>query len=66
MQCPELHGSGHTMHDMIAKALLHFLTEPLQNQGNIPPRVEQYIGEPLRVDAIWPDCPPELRDFVPD
>eukprot|EP00961_Rhodomonas_salina_P242243 3272547-Rhodomonas_salina.1 len=48
----------------IAKALLHFLTETLQYQGNITPRVELYIGE--RVDAIWPDCPPELQYFVPD
>eukprot|EP00961_Rhodomonas_salina_P060753 815611-Rhodomonas_salina.1 len=61
MQCPELHGAGHTMHDTIAKALLHFLTETLLNQGNIPPRVELHIGK--RVDAIWSDCPPELRDF---
>eukprot|EP00961_Rhodomonas_salina_P060889 817586-Rhodomonas_salina.2 len=67
MQCQELHSAGHAMHDSdtIAKALLHFLTEtlPSWNQGNIPPRVELYIGE--RVDAIWPDCPPELHDFVP-
>eukprot|EP00961_Rhodomonas_salina_P078658 1057958-Rhodomonas_salina.5 len=56
MQCPELHrdgaGLGHAMHDTIARpeALLHFITEPLRDQGNIPLRVEQYIGE--LVDAI--------------
>eukprot|EP00961_Rhodomonas_salina_P209756 2832167-Rhodomonas_salina.1 len=66
MQCQELHCAGHTMHDMIAKALLHFLTasETLQNQGNIPPRVELYIGERVDAAAIWPDCPPELCNFL--
>eukprot|EP00961_Rhodomonas_salina_P110958 1492974-Rhodomonas_salina.1 len=64
MQCPELHGAGHTMHDTIAKALIERIADTLRLQGSLPLLVETHIGE--RVDAIWPDCPVALGDFVPD
>eukprot|EP00961_Rhodomonas_salina_P140482 1890364-Rhodomonas_salina.3 len=66
MQCPELDGAGHTMHDTVAKALINFITDTLTRQGSLPPRMETHVGE--RADTIWPDCPPASGDFqfVPD
>eukprot|EP00961_Rhodomonas_salina_P270461 3654124-Rhodomonas_salina.1 len=64
MSCPELHGAQQTMHDDIASALVKSTVNVLAHQGHIPPRVEHHLAR--RVDFLWPDCPTELRDFVPD
>eukprot|EP00961_Rhodomonas_salina_P092847 1249879-Rhodomonas_salina.1 len=64
MSCPELHGAQQTMHDSIALALIDFTAETLQNQGQLPPQLVKHVAE--RVDVLWPDCPEDLRDFVPD
>eukprot|EP00961_Rhodomonas_salina_P096149 1292777-Rhodomonas_salina.1 len=64
MSCPELHGAQQTMHDDIASALVKSTADVLAHQGHIPPRVEHHLA--LRVDSLWPDCPTELGDFVPD
>eukprot|EP00961_Rhodomonas_salina_P110959 1492975-Rhodomonas_salina.1 len=33
MQCPELHGAGHTMHDTIAKALIERIADTLRDRA---------------------------------
>eukprot|EP00961_Rhodomonas_salina_P263467 3560636-Rhodomonas_salina.1 len=64
MKCSHLHGAQHTMHDSIARALIQHLSNTLEGQGSLPPAMEVHIAK--RVDEIWPDCPAELADFVPD
>eukprot|EP00961_Rhodomonas_salina_P198918 2683053-Rhodomonas_salina.2 len=66
MSCPEpeLHGAQQTMHNDIASALVKSTADVLAYQGHIPPRVEHHLAR--RVDSLWPDCPTELGDFVPD
>eukprot|EP00961_Rhodomonas_salina_P058156 781842-Rhodomonas_salina.3 len=64
MSCSELHGAQQKMHDEIASALVLGTAEVLSRQGQVQPRVEKHLAP--RVDSLWPDCPPELRDFVPD
>eukprot|EP00961_Rhodomonas_salina_P079253 1065338-Rhodomonas_salina.2 len=64
MSCPELHGAQQTMHDDISSALVRSTANVLERQGHIPPRVEHHLAR--QVDYLWPDCPLELKGFVPD
>eukprot|EP00961_Rhodomonas_salina_P123991 1670994-Rhodomonas_salina.1 len=64
MQCPHLHCAQHTMHDAIARVLIQHLGETLEHQGPLPPSMEIHVAK--RVDEIWPDCPADIADFVPD
>eukprot|EP00961_Rhodomonas_salina_P254413 3437741-Rhodomonas_salina.2 len=64
MLCFELHGAQQKMHDEIASALVLGTADVLSRQGQVQPRVEKHLAP--RVDSLWPDCPPALRDFVPD
>eukprot|EP00961_Rhodomonas_salina_P014076 188704-Rhodomonas_salina.1 len=64
MQCPHLHGAQHTMHDAIALVLIQHLSDTMEGQGPLPPTVEVHVAK--RVDEVWPDCPAEIADFVPD
>eukprot|EP00961_Rhodomonas_salina_P163314 2199588-Rhodomonas_salina.1 len=36
----------------------------MEGQGPLPPTVEVHVAK--RVDEVWPDCPAEIADFVPD
>eukprot|EP00961_Rhodomonas_salina_P061593 826895-Rhodomonas_salina.2 len=64
MSCSELHGAQQTMHYDIVSALVKNTVNVLAHQGHIPPRVEYHLAQ--LVDYLWPDCPTELKDLVPD
>eukprot|EP00961_Rhodomonas_salina_P133724 1799423-Rhodomonas_salina.1 len=58
------HWAQQTMHDDIASALVKNTVNVLAHQGHIPPLVEYHLAR--LVDYLWPNCPTELQDFVPD
>eukprot|EP00961_Rhodomonas_salina_P102107 1373331-Rhodomonas_salina.1 len=64
MKCPHLHWAQHLMHDSIARILTQHISDTLEGQGKLPPTMEVHIA--MQVDEIWPDCPPDITDFVPD
>lgn len=64
MNCEELEGAQHEMHNSIAGDIVQYMFEVLKGQGPSPPTAELHLEE--RVDSIWPDCPAEIADFVPD
>eukprot|EP00961_Rhodomonas_salina_P197014 2658933-Rhodomonas_salina.1 len=52
------------MHDSVARVLVRHISDTLEGQGNLPPAMEVHIAK--RADEIWPECPPDIADFVPD
>eukprot|EP00961_Rhodomonas_salina_P050717 680974-Rhodomonas_salina.12 len=68
MKCPHLHGAQHLMHDSIARVLVQHIsnTLPVEGQGNLPPTIMMEVSIAKWVDEIWPDCQPDIADFVPD
>eukprot|EP00961_Rhodomonas_salina_P192833 2602081-Rhodomonas_salina.2 len=52
------------MLSLLLSVLIQHLSDTLEGQGSLPPGMEVHIAK--RADEIWPDCPAELADFVPD
>eukprot|EP00961_Rhodomonas_salina_P138253 1859820-Rhodomonas_salina.1 len=52
------------MHDSIARVLVQHISDTLEGQGSLPPAMEVHTAK--LVDEIWPECPPDIADFVPD
>jgi len=64
MECKELVGARHVMHDSIAKTIIDRIATTLRSQG--PGRPSVTVHQNCRVDTIWPDGPHSIRDFTPD
>eukprot|EP00961_Rhodomonas_salina_P116785 1571808-Rhodomonas_salina.1 len=64
MNCEQLEGAQHEMHNAILADIVWHMFKILSEQGQSKPESTMHLEE--RVDAIWPDCPASIADFVPD